>query len=106
MVANPPLLRDILECAVAFVQEKLVRLALVELGTAVVGDAAIGAQRVRGVLPLHVVHDEEIEQASLFTSTQAAVIAQSGPNSGSTFRCGSRPALTVTSVNVPSPLLW
>ncbi len=61
--AEAPFFRNVLKCAVAFVQKKLVGLAFVELRTAVVGDAPDRAQRLVRVCPLHVIDDEEIEQA-------------------------------------------
>ena len=52
---------NVLEGAVAFVQEELIRLALIKLWIAVVRDPLKSAQRVYIIAPLHVVDHKEVQ---------------------------------------------
>ena len=63
VIADTPLRRDVLECAVALVEKELIGRALIEARVAVFRDAFDHAKGLVGVGPLHVIDDEEVEQA-------------------------------------------
>ena len=103
MRAESSLDRRIAKRSIAVVNEQLIRRWLVHLGMAVVAVPVALAHGLVIEIPLQIIDDEEIERPSLFTSTQAPATAHNGPYSASGL---FRFAFAVTSVNVPSPLLW
>src|SRR5947209_14655152 len=62
MRADAPFRGHVLKRSVPLVEKQLIGRALVIARVAVIGLAFVRAQRLQVILPLHVIHDEQIEQ--------------------------------------------